>query len=84
MPENAVVTKLVTEAMNAQEPARRTAAALLLSTVRREHPFGGPRAVIKLTNPGLSPDVLAEVDTIAHTLGLDPQPEARPRLRLAS
>lgn len=81
MPEHVVVTKLIAEAMNSREPARRTAAALLLSTVRRENAFGGPRTVIKLTNPGLSPDVLAAVDNLADTLGIDTPRAARPRVQ---
>jgi hypothetical protein len=71
MPQDAILSKLISEATTAREPVRRTAAALLLSTVRRENPFGGPTTVIRLNNPGLSPNVLAAVEDLAGRLGID-------------
>jgi hypothetical protein len=82
MPQDAVLSKLISEAIGAREPVRRTAAALLLSTVRRENAFGGPATVIRLNNPGLSPDVLAAVEDLAGKLGIDtPRAHRRPTLQ---
>lgn len=74
VPQDDVLVTLISEALNAPVASRRTAAELLLNALRAEHAFGGPKAVAKLLNPGLSPDVLAEIDDFVQALALDPHP----------
>ena len=74
MAEDVVLVTLITEAVSALSPARRTAAEMLLNALGTEHTFGGPKAAAQLLNPGLSPDVLAEMDALVEGLGIESKP----------